>query len=269
MIYLGSLGRMIGIKCPASQNVQAEERHSFSTTLEGRRKAQVRQAGRRTWSLQTSDATTPSEHSLLSQFANGAWGNGPFRFISADASVTNLLTPAAADCMPGEYVLTSGLTMSEGVPMLTPDGWAARSFIKSTNNGLYFGKDMLPVLPGVPVTVSAYVRGNGGAVNIVWYDSAGSSISAHYGGVTAGTTNVIRSWLTATPPSNAVSFRFQANGSVMQACRPAATWSDKLLPYGDGQGCVKAVVSAMSRDQVLAVPGSTYSNVSFTATEVG
>lgn len=269
MIYLGSLGRMIGIKCPASQNVQSEERYTPSVTLEGRRKAQVRPVGRRTWSLQTSDATTPAEHSLLSQFANGAWGNGPFRFISADASVTNLLTPAAADSMPGEYVLTSGLTITEGAPMLTPDGWASRSFIKSTNNGLFFGKDMLPVLPGVPVTVSAYVRGSGGAVNLVWYNSAGSQISVHYGGVTAGATNVVRSWLTETPPSNAVSFRFQANGKTEQVCRPAATWSDKLLPYGDGQGCVKAVVSSMSRDQVLAVPGSTYSNVSFTVMEVG
>lgn len=269
MIYLGSLGRMIGIKCPASQNVQAEERYTFTRTLEGRRKAQGKPIGRRTWSLQTSDATTPSEHSLLSQFANGAWGNGPFRFISADASVSNLMTPAAADCMPGEYVLTSGLTITEGAPMLTPDGWAARSFIKSTNNGLFFGKDMLPVLPGVPVTVSAYVRGNGGAVNLVWYDSAGSSISVHYGGVTAGSTNTIRSWLTEMPPANAVSFRFQASSAVQQVSRPAATWSDRLLPYGDGQGCVKAVVSAMTRDQVLAVPGSTYSNVSFTVTEVG
>lgn len=267
-VYLGSLGRMIPIYSTPSAQLETEERHSFSTTLEGRRKAQVRAIGRRTWGLNAQFAD-PAEHSLLSQFANGAWGNGPFRFISADASVTNLLTPAAADCMPGEYVLTSGLTMSEGAQMLTPDGWAARSFNKSTNNGIFLGKDMIPVLQGAPITAAAYVRGLDAAVNITWYDSAGSVISTEYSPVKAGVSNVVRSWITRTPPSNAISCRVSANAATVQVAWPTATWSDGILPRGDGQGCVKAVVSSMSRDQVLAVPGSTYSNVGFTVMEVG
>lgn len=266
MIYLGSLGRMIGIKCPASQNVQAEERHSFSTTLEGRRKAQVKPTGRRTWSLQTSDATTPSEHSLLSQFANGAWGHGPFVFVSADASVTNLLTPDAADCKPGEHL---GAILSQGSPLWTPDGWAASSFMKSTAGRVYLGKDMTPIIQGQPVTASAYVRGEGAGVSIHWYDSTGAVVTSSFSSVLAGATNVVRSWVTQMPPATAVSCRASVGPACVQVARPAITWSDKMLPYGDGQGCMKAVVSAMSRDQVLAVQGNTYSNIGFTVMEVG
>lgn len=269
MIYLGSLGRMIGIKCPASQNVHSEERHSFSTTLEGRRKAQVKSIGRRTWSLQTSDATTPAEHSLLSQFANGAWGDGPFVFVSADAPVSNVLTPTASLSLPGEYVLTSGVTVTEGAPMLTPDSWAARSLIKNTANGLFLGKDLAPLPPAGKITVASYVRGIGGAVGVAFYNSAGGSLGTSYSTVTAGTSNVVRSWLTVTPPAGAVSCRVLVNSATQQAAWPSLTWTDSLQPFGEGQGCVKAVVSSMSRDQVLTVPGSTYSNVGFTVMEVG
>lgn len=269
MIYLGSLGRMIGIKCPASQNVQAEERYTPSVTLEGRRKAQVRPVGRRMWSLQTSDATTPTEHSLLSQFASGAWGNGPFVFLPADAPVSNVLTPAASLSAPGEFVLASGVTVTEGAPLRTPDGWAARSFIKSTNNVLFLGADLVPLPPSGKVTIAAYVRGSGGAAGVAFYDSAGGSLGTSYSSVTAGASNVVRSWLTVTPPVGAVSCRVMVNSATQQAAWPSVTWTDSLQPFGEGQGCLKAVVSSMSRDQVLAVPGSTYSNVSFTVMEVG
>ena len=269
MIYLGSLGRMIGIKCPASQNVQAEERYTPSVTLEGRRKMQARPVGRRTWSLQTSDATTPAEHSLLSQFADGAWGNGPFVFLPADALATNILTPEASLSAPGEYVLTSGVTVTEGAPLRTPDGWAARSLIKSTTNGLFLGKDLVPVPFAGKVTVAAYVRGSGGAAGVAFYDSAGGSLGTSYSSVTAGATNVVRSWVTVTPPVGAASCRVLVNSATQQTAWPSVTWTDKLQPFGEGQGCLKAVVSSMSRDQVLAVPGNTYSNVGFTVMEVG
>lgn len=269
MIYLGSLGRMIGIKCPASQSVEAEERYTFQTTLEGRRKAQVRPRGPRTWSLQTSDATTPEQVAALMQFAQGAWGPGPFVFLPADAPVTNLLTPAASLCGADEFILTSGVTVTEGAPMLTPDGWAAKSLIKTTSNGLFLGKDMVPVPATGKITVAAYVRGTSGAAGVAFYDSAGSSVSTTYSPVTAGASNVVRSHVSVTPPPNAVSCRVVVNSSTVQAAWPSVTWTEKVQPFGEGQGCAKSVVSAASRSLVMAVAGSTYSSLSFTVTEVG
>src|SRR5690625_4816542 len=96
MIYLGTPGRMVGISCPAEQRLATAERYSFQTTLEGRVKAQVRPIGRRTWDLRLPRTSSPSEVAALAAFADGAWGAGPFWFVSADAPVVNLLSPGAA-----------------------------------------------------------------------------------------------------------------------------------------------------------------------------
>lgn len=267
MIYLGSLGRMIGIKCPASQNVQAEDRHSFSTTLEGRRKAQVRQAGRRTWSLQTSDATTPAEHSLLSQFASGAWGNGPFAFVSADAPHTNLLTPGAASC--DLSLISSTAFISNGGPAeVEPGLWVARSYLNTSSSINMAFPARTPVIPGRPVTGSAFVRGAGMKLNISFWDAADQFISSYASSGSGSASAWSRLSATRTPPANAVRVAVYATGAG-RAAAPAVTWSESVLPWSDGQGCEKAVVSSMSREQVLAAPGNTYSNVSFTVMEVG
>lgn len=266
MIYLGTLGRMIGIKCPASQNVEHEERYSFQTTLEGRRKAQPRPIGRRTWSLQTSDATKPAQASALMQFAQGAWGAGPFVFVSADAPVSNLLLPSTASCAP-EAIYTSNV--SAAGPVLLPDGiWAARSFANSSAASEMYASEHVPVVPEVTVTGSAWVFGEGARVRVGWYDAAGGALGSSVSTVTAGAGSWVRSSITAKPPTGAASCRLVGT-SALRLTMPSVTWTDHLLPFADGQGCQKAVVHAVSRDLRLAVAGSTYSNLGFTVTEVG
>lgn len=267
MIYLGSLGRMVGIKCPASQNVQSEERYTPSVTLEGRRKMQVRPVGRRTWSLQTSDATTPAEHSLLSQFVNGAWGNGPFVFVSADAPHTNLLTPAAASCDPA--LITAPASISNGGPVeFEPGLWSGRSYFNTSPTLSVAFRGKVPVLPGVKVTGSAYVRGAGIRLYVSFWDSAGANLGAYASAGTGTASAWTRLLVTRTPPANAVHAEIYATGAG-RSVAPALTWTDTVQSWSDGQGCEKAVVTGMSRDQVLAVVGHTYSNVSFTVQEVG
>lgn len=264
-VYLGSLGRLVKLPYVGSQQVQAEERYNFSSTLEGKRKAQVKPKGPRTWDL-SADHYRPNEHSLLSQFANGAWGNGPFVFVSADAPVSNMLTPAAASCDPA---LVNGATNSAGGPMLTPDGWAGRSYMNSDPAKLlWFGTGHTPVIPGMRVTVSAYLLGNGAAVRIYFYDATGVSLPSSTSTVSATAGTVVRSHVTREPPPGAVSCRVLAVNAI-QGTRPAITWTPTLLDWADGQGCEKAVVHGVTRDQVLAVAGNTYSNLSFTVSEVG
>lgn len=266
MIYLGSLGRMIGIKCPAQQQVQSEERYTFQPTLEGLRKAQVRPRGPRSWSLQTSDATTPQQALALMQFAQGAWGPGPFVFISADAPVTNMLTPAAASCAPE---MADGYSyLSAGGPVQLGGVWAARSLLNSNPGSLLIVNEKVPVLPGVPVTVSAWVRGEGGAVRVSFYDQSDVVVGFALSTVksTAGATK--RSWVSAVTPANASHARIVGVGVTMLAM-PSLTWTNELLPEAEGQGCAQAVVHSTSRDLVLASEQAVYSNVSFTVTEVG
>lgn len=270
MIYLGTLGRIVGIKCPSSQSVEPASRYVFEPTLEGKIKGQARPVGRRTWNLELSSATSPSEHSALSAFANGEWGIGPFIFVPVDAPHTNLLTPQASSCAE-----TTFATAKPGGPVnLGADGWAGASLTTPTAdpNGMYFGNstELIPVLPGQPVTGSAWVQGAGARVRLNWYDMNGNYLSSFVASSNTATSTMARIHVIGTPPAGAAACRLLIVGPAgMRAARPAVTWSNGLQPWADGQGCKKAVVSAFSRDQVLAVVGSTYSNVSFTVTEVG
>lgn len=268
MIYLGTLGRMIGIKCPSSQGVESASRYSFDTTLEGKVKAQARPIGRRTWSLQLSSATTPQDHSVLAQFANGAWGPGPFVFVSTDAPHTNLLMPSTASC--DERSITYGYVLQAGPWQVAPGLWAANSYVNSSPStvALPYGDRFYPAIPGVPVTASAYVLGEGARVGVVFYDANDAFISSSYSPVAGSGTDVTRSVITTVTPANAVRCAV-VSSYTLRGAMPALTWTDSVQPWSDGQGCLKAVVSAFSRDQVLAVVGNTYSNVSFTVTEVG
>lgn len=261
-VYLGSLGRMVKLPYVGSQQVQAEERYSFSSTLEGRRKAQVKPRAPRTWAL-SADHYRPNEHSLLSQFANGAWGPGPFVFVPADAPHTNLLTPAVASLDPSE------VTATQGGPVQLPDGsWVARTVLGDGVGNVLFGSTRSPLPPSGPVSAGAWVQGAGASVRLNWYDSSGAFVGSAISTVTSSS-GWVWSTISATPPAGAAGVIVSANKSS-RATRPTLVWgSSTPSGWSDGQGCAKAVVSAMSRDQVLAVRGNTFSNVSFTVTEVG
>ena len=269
MIYLGSFGRMIGIKCPSSQSVQTADRHTFDQTLEGRVKAQARPRGRRTWSLQTSEATTPEQHTALSAFAEGYWGNGPFWFFSADAVVTNMLPPDNSRCA----VLPSHASPSISIagPVQLPGGaWAPKSFrsINPAANMWHSEIQGLPVTPGQTVTVSAYAQGEGCRVYAFFTDATGAEVSRTPSPSVGVPSELRRLSATAVVPAGAVAVGLYSIGTTRGAA-PAVTLTDTVQPWSDGQGCSKAVVSSFSRDQTLAVVGRTYSNVSFTVTEVG
>lgn len=270
-VYLGTLGRLVELKCPSSQSLSEADRFSFGRTLEGRVKAQATPLARRQWGVSVATAT-PQEVGALAGFASGEWGYGPFVWVSTDAPVTNMLTPDAGSCAPGAYVLGSGTAVTAAGPMLTPDGWAGRSYIKSTVNSLFFGVDRVPVLPGEKVTASAYVLGAGAAAAVVFYDAANSVVSSTVSTVTATAGTVVRSHITQTAPANAVSCRPYVNAATTQTTRPALTWTSQLFEWADGQGCPKAVISGLSRDLVLALREPSYgryADASFTITEVG
>ncbi|WP_372699425.1 hypothetical protein [Arthrobacter sp. JSM 101049] len=270
-IYLGQLGRLVELKCPAQQQVAAEDRFSFQTTLEGRVKAQVRPVGRRTWQVGTSDATTPAQQGAIMSFLNGEWGPGPFVFVSADAPVTNMLSPDAASCAPGAFTAGPGTAVGEAGPLLTPDGWAGRSYSNNGAGAIFHGSEQVPVIPGSKATASAYVLGAGAFVRIAWYDAAGNGLGTASSTITATAGTVVQSWITATAPAGAAS-AFVCSVNATASALPALTWTDTLFPRSDGQGCPKAVVHGASRNLVLAsreARGGRYSNISFTVQEVG
>ncbi len=265
-VYLGSLGRMIKLPYVGSQQLQQEERYNFSSTLEGKRKAQVKPKGPRTWAL-SADHFRPNEHSLLSQFANGVWGAGPFVFVPADAPVSNMLTPEVSTCGPEAAYGTQ--VSSVGEMYIGNDVYAPRSLLNADPGTLmYFGGIRTPIVDRRKVTASAWVKGANARVGVYFYNEAGAFISGSISATSATATTTVRSAVTATPPVGAVSC-IVAGVDCVAGAQPAITWTDSVQPWGDGQGCEKAVVHGVGRDQVLAVAGHTYSNVGFTVSEVG
>ena len=271
-VYLGSLGRLVELKCPASQSVSIDDGYSFQTTLEGRVKAQARTVRPRSWSVDIG-AATPADLADLLAFAGGEWGNGPFVWVSTDAPVTNLLTPEVSLCGP-QAVFSS--TVSRTGPMALGDGrFSGASLMTSDPNGTLWvaaSKAPVPVLPGQPVTASAYVLGAGGKVRLHWVAADGSAMNGTVtsaGTGTAGTPQRLHA--TGVPPVGAVSCTMSTT-KALQITRPAITWTDKLFDWQPGEGCQKAVLHGLSRNLILALRDPSYgrySSASFTITEVG
>lgn len=266
MIYLGTLGRLVGIKCPASQDVAFADRYTFDTTLEGKRKAQVARHAPRTWTAQTSEATTPAEVGLLAGFVQGAWGDGPFVFVSADAPVTNLLTPAGASCDP--RVLDASST--QGGPVLTPIGRLGRSLRHGTGTELSFSTEQVPVIPGNWVTASCFADGAGAQVRVRFFNSVGTTLSQATSGVTSTPGAMTRLSVSMVAPATAAYCKIYGVGGVTFA-GPAVTWTSEVFSWGPGAGCAQAVVDSASNSLTWAGPseGQQYSSMSFTITEVG
>lgn len=265
-MYLGTLGRLIEIKCPTSLQSSRSGGFSFSTTLEGKVKAQALPGGRRVWDVELGQLTTPADLQTLEQFVAGAWGPGPFVFVPTDALVTNVLSPGVASCDPAAGM---GSNTSPDGPMLTPDGWAARTVrVNSTNNILWFGDQYFPVIPGAPMTFAAYLLGPDAAARVYWYDENLNQLTFHTSDVTATSGSVVRSWRTVTPPEGAVSFRVRAV-NAFQGAWPSVTWTDKLMPPSPGHGCLQAVVHGGSKGVVRATGTQQFYSTGFTVTEVG
>lgn len=270
MIYLGTPGRMIKLKCPVAQRDSSDAGYRFVTTLEGKRKAQVVPGRRRVWDVSTGRLTTPDQVATLAEFASGAWGPGPFWFVPEAAAQVNLMSP---------HDISDPIRMSAGIPggplPLQDGGVAATSKLKLPGDSGHISwrndatESDPPVLPGVPVTGSAWVTGHGAYVMLQFTLESGSIISSASSNAIDSAGVGVRVSVTATPPEGAAMVRLTVRNAE-RAARPAVTWTDGPMEWGEGLGCHKAVVDEVARDLVRAVPGrQMYSDTSFVVTEVG
>src|SRR5690606_13166280 len=176
MEYLGSLGRLVGLSCPSSERVESAPRYVTSMTVEGRRRAQVRPASPRAWDLSVGVAT-PTELAVLSDFVTGAWGAGPWHWVSVQAQRGNMLTP-------GEASLVDRVTRPEwvvGAPEFTVDGWVPSTLVNGMSSGAGSVATYIPVLPERPVTFAADLLGDGTVaptLTVAFYDAAGVSVGS-------------------------------------------------------------------------------------------
>lgn len=264
--YLGNLGALFAVECEAATD-EAESRYTFEVSLEGKRRGQYRASRPRTWEVDMG-LSSSEETANLRALDAGEYGPGPFAWISEEAQATNALIPEVSTCGPAAAAAAS---VSVAGPLaLAGGGVSGRSLLNSnTSVAMNFGSVKTPVLPGQPVTGSAWVVGSGSKVALLWYDAAGALIP---GSPTSAASGIggssTRLSVTATPPAGAASCILSAT-SASNAARPALTWSAAPAAWAPGSGCPKAVVSKLANTPVVLGTTTSHTQVQFTITEVG
>ena len=267
--YLGTPGRLIQLRRVRTQDVEYWDGRTFQRTLEGRLKAQTKGSRNRAWTVSMAMAT-PSDLANIQAFQDGEFGRGPFVFIPAGASTSNLLDPDVSTCGPSAVMST---TVSSAGPLKLPDEtWAGRSLSNaSPASTLQFGPATTPVIPGGKVTASAYVVGAGAKVGVQFLSASGSALTQSLSTMAGVAGTAKRLAATATVPAGAVACKVYATATTL-AARPALTWTDSLFDWGIGAGCSKAMIHGFSSGLSKVLDknhAASLSTLSFTVQEVG
>ena len=264
--FIGSLGRLVEVPFTASENVSRADRYVESTTVEGARRVQVRPVAPRSWSVDVSGASA-DELSGLEAFAQGAWGSGPWHWVSVAAQVGNLLTPREAQLL--DRAVVSSASVQDAGPVRDSDGaWSPRSVTVTLASGWASLARGVPVIPGMPFTFSCDVQGNTlpGQVHVRFADAAGGTVSDNSADApNAGMHRV--SWSGAVP-AGAVEAHVGVRSQTVVATRPQVTWTPGPVPFSAGHGCRSAVVDGVSSDLLVVNSDGPVSGVGFTVLEV-
>lgn len=267
--YLGPIGGMVPFEYyKGGLDVSADRPVKSIRTLGGRVKVQRGPLSRRTWSVSL-DHLNPAELSALTALEMG--GTPPFVFVEPMARVTNLFSPEQSVLMPGTF---SGAGVVAGGSVNVGGVMAPRSVLHASGGTVDFGyrdgvADRPVVVPGVPVTVSAYVRGTG-LLGVSWRDWSGAVISestAAYSNATLARSSMVN----LVPPANAATVRFWATG-MLQAAMPALSWTPAVQSWAVGRGCNRVILEGLSEGinrVIYAAPDQSRSSLSFTVREVG
>lgn len=253
--YLGSTARMVPAVPAAAQAEVSPERFTVQATASKRwafdtsRRGGVRP---REWSVDLG-LLDAREMAVLDEFVQGAWGSGPFRWVSCAAHDTNVLTPA-------QSILAD---LDAGAGMDTAAGYAPRSVI---GPGAVVLAERVPVIPGKPVTVTVDTTG-AATLTVVFRSGTGSVVSTQ----TAAAAGVLAQRLTYTAPSVPATARtvdIEVSGHT-RAARPQVTWTAEARPWGPGRGAEAVVIQSGATDPVVINPRGGYWAGSVNLVEVG
>lgn len=266
--WIGPKGGLVEVlQYRGDLSVQADRPSRSLTTLGGRVKVQRGVRARRVWDAGVEGLTPAESASLLSLEAGG---EPPWTWVDPYAQVTNVLTPEQSLVMPGTWsgtdVVEGGAVTVDGVRSPRSVSHSAGGFVDFTYRSA--GEpDQPAVIPGLPVSVSVYVRGSGD-LGISWRDYTNTPISSNQKSYTHADMARV-SMVNLIPPAGAVSAYIWVSGFT-QAAMPALTWTKALTAWGPGRGCNRVVVEGLSEAvQQASSTGESYSAVSFTIREVG
>lgn len=260
----GALLPLPGVKGELSRTVERSVSYAVSAAGVRRAYRSARRAPLREWKV-TIPGMMADEAAALHELLMHT--DPPFVWVDPWARVTNVLTPAAAGLEATVPVLPQ-----VGRQPLDGGGFAA---IGAANpSGVVVRVQPAPVVPDLPVTVSAYLAASGpGYVAAVLLDSSGTPIASPVNSASVTGTDVMRraSVTLSGLPVNAAAVEIRVHGASVVA-RPAVTWTESVREYGPGGGAGQVVLSGLDEaveDALLAVGKRRRAAATFTVTEVG
>lgn len=193
------------------------------------------------------------EMSVVDEFVQGAWGPGPFRWVSCAAHDTNVLTP-------GQSILAN---LDAGSGMDTVDGYSPRSVL---GPGAVVLAERVPVIPGKPVTVAVDVSG-AATLTVVLRNGAGGVVSTQTR-TAVGTLAQRIIYTAASVPVTVRSVDVEVSGHV-RAARPQVSWTRETRPWVPGRGAETVVIQSGVADPLVINPAGGYWSGSLSLIEVG
>lgn len=256
---LGTLGALVPVERVRPLSVETDRPVSFSDTLGGR-KAFMGRRGMRDWSVSIG---VMNARRLASVIYQATYGREPLIWFPPGATAGNAFPPDLSNLLPdthsgseGGFVeVEAGLFLKSAMPNGSVVSFPYRR--GSLEN--------MPVVPGRPMTVSAWIRGRT-RIAIIWRNQAGSGIRTDVSPL-EDTPGLVRKHLTAFPPAGAVQATFQIFCS--QIAGLSATFTDKLTPYNLGSGATRVVVHGLGDDMPWIDDQGPLSEIKFTVSEVG
>lgn len=260
--YLGPLGALQWLPDAVGRLERASGRkETVRTSVNGAQRVFRAPRINRTWQVEIPDCE-PWEYAALMDLDRH--GSPPWWWIDPHAATHNLA--------PMSWGAGNG-----GGAMQTVDGHTFQaSYTYASAAAAIQVQAGAPVVPGVPVTVSGWVRAFAGNTAKLWaglYDAAGNSISTVGAATTVSNAaqGVRQSVTFLNPPANAVTVRV-GHDRAAQVAGLAATWTKATTSYLPGMGCATAYLTDLSDDvqQVLEDKGATTrSHVRFRILELG
>lgn len=265
--YIGTIGQLIPVGCPNEEASTTEVRQATRELPSGSLVAFESPKARRVWDISTA-AMSPAELVGWQMIARRVPVKPPYFWLSTYATTTNVLPPDASLCAT-DSISWSGTSTS--APLALPDGTVAYSsavvLTPDASFGLPYNRsknsyDRVPVVPGVKVTASAYCASSFEApvtqrfMTVQFFTAAGTLLRADRADIPAGATVTRVAVEGVLPPAGAAycTLFFQ---NASQVANPAVSFTEKVQPWGIGDGCVSATVSGFSQSLLSAHSGRT------------
>ena len=269
-VWAGPLHELVELRSLRRVRETPLDRVSFTDGLSGRRRARFAPVVRRQWSCEVF-AVDPAGMASLLEFYWSHRGRAVW-LVTEAAAVQNVLPPPSVvrdrerDVMVPDGWVGSGLTAAGRVP--TVDGVAAASVLVD-GAGSAAGP-VVPVVAGLPVTVSAYA-GEGGTVSLAWVDADGVETTEAVSAA-AGPGSAMQRVSVSVPqvPAGRTACRLVVDGADVYA-RPQVTWTSAPVQYVPGLGAPSVIFGPPREDVLVVLPDGSrnLSGFSYSVSEVG